>query len=778
MEIILSAVITAIIYIIGDLLLLNCKPLREKAFPELDIDKLLKRSCIAGIINIVGLVVCNLFVSFFTTVSTPVSLIASAVISILIYAAFASAASLPKASTIKLLKGCAVLCIIPFLLEIFVFNAKSIDFNKTEFVPPVQNYQVWTPDTVQINGNLITFTSDGSVVINVNKPDLNAVQIEFSGYDDLFTCDAYMCDENFSSVYVSIGSKQTSSYYGYLDFTFTPYKKINSLELSLSEVEGSVNIKSIKFSSALPFDFSVLRFFLISAVGIIVYLIYHFKLYKVVYNRRKKLHKVIIAAVLLLCLLSTLMFIIPEQEPITYNSASTNGNDQYVQMFDAVCKGQANLDLPVDPKLSTLSNPYDCSLRLTNDVNAEWDRAYYNGQYYSYFGIVPVLVFYFPFYFITGNLPTMNMTSLFFSLLAMIFMFGTVLTAVRKFVKRPNMLLLVFGLITAMFTAGIYYSLDFSNIYFTAVISSLSFLLLCLWTGLAAYKQKSAKKQFILLLISGLSFILCVGCRPTMALNALILAPVFIYFLANKEYKTKRKICCACSFLAPVIIGAAALLWYNYIRFDSFFEFGTAYQLTVNDIHANKITLASLPSAIIQYFLQPTDFTSTFPHIALSSVTLANYGHYVYCDKPLSLISFPCIILALAALPLVLKNHRKGARRLNNNSRIKFFTYLAVVILSIVIIWLDFCMAGTAFRYLLDILPILTILSILVFLECNTNFSSTPSVQHKGTLLCCVSMGLTSVIVFMQLLTFTPQALFDRFPNILFVVEDLVEFWC
>lgn len=776
---ILFVVITAIIYIVGDLLLLKCKPLRNAVFSEIDTAKLFRRSGAVGIINILGLLICNIYVSMFTSVQTPVSVFACVLVSIFVYAAFVAVSCIPKNSLTRFLKGCAIICIIPFLLEIFVFNAKSVDQHKIEFTPPIQNYRVWSGDNVYIKNNMVHFESDGSVVVYVNRANLNAAHIEFDGNNkSLFNCELSMRDENFSSTYISVGNKQTSINRGYCDFTFSPYEKLNSIKLNLSEIKGSVNIKSITFLSALPFNFSLLRFLLIFAAGSLIYLIYHFKLYKVIYNRRKKLHRIVIACVLLFCLLSAFMFIFPNQSQIDYQSINPQGCDHYVQMFDSVCKGQANLDLPVDPKLKELSNPYDSSLRSENKVTVEWDRAYYNGQYYSYFGIVPVFVFYFPYYFITGKLPTMNMTSLFFSLLSIIFLFGAVLTAVKKFVKRPNMLLLIFGLITAVFSSGIYYSLDLSNIYFAAVISSMSFLLLCLWMGLAAYNEKSAKKQISFLFISGLSFILCVGCRPTMAINALILAPAFIYLLVNKNYSIKRRLCCAGIFLAPIIVGAACLLWYNYIRFDSFFEFGTAYQLTVNDIHANKISLAYLPSAIIQYFLQPMTFTSTFPHIAMSSVHLANYGHYVYLDNQLALISFPSIVLALAALPLVLKNHRKGIRRKDSNSYVKFFTYIMIVILSVVIIWLDYCMAGTAFRYLIDILPTLSILSILVFLECNTNFATTPSIQHKGTALCCASMVLTSLIVFMQLLTFPLQALFAEFPNILFATQDLFEFWC
>ena len=54
-----------------------------------------------------------------------------------------------------------------------------------------------------------------------------------------------------------------------------------------------------------------------------------------------------------------------------------------------------------------MENPYDNALRKKVLKEAGetflWDRAYYKGKYYVYFGIVPVLTFYMPFKLLTGN---------------------------------------------------------------------------------------------------------------------------------------------------------------------------------------------------------------------------------------------------------------------------------------------------------------------------------------------------------------------------------------
>ena len=777
MDIIFSVIITVIIYIAGGAAMLLIGSKKPKLLYKLDINRLIKRSALVFAVNEAALLLCCVFTHIFTFVETPISLFACSAVSILVYLAFVFAPFTDRQALRKSLKSAAILFIIPFLLEVFIFNAKSITTYKQTLFPTISSYTTITPNSVTINANSITFKDNGSVDIKINQEGLRAVDIEFSGNSNsIFNCCGRITDDNLKLNHMIAGEKKTSSSYG-CRFTIEPYGNLYSFRIELSNLTTPVTIEKVTFSSALPFVFSDLRFFIISCASVIIFLICRLKLYKTVFDFNNMAHKIIIAAALSLCIASVFLFLIPNQTSISYPSAQIGSSDQYIQQFDAIYNGQTNLNITPSPQLAQMTNPYDSSLRHKNDVSFAWDRAYYNGKYYSYFGIVPVLVFYFPFYFLTDKLPTLNMTSIFFAILTIIFFFGVVLTAVKKFIKKPNFLILLLGLITGVALCGIYYSLDSSNIYFSAVISSQSFLLLCIWCGLAAYKQESIKKQTALLLLSGISFILCVGCRPPMALSALILAPVFIYFLVN-GYTVKRKLICAFSFLLPVIIGAAALMWYNFIRFDSPFEFGSTYQLTVSNLSANTIEFTKIAPAFIQYFLQPPVFTPQFPHISLSSVSLANYGHYVYCDTPMSLVNLPSIIIALIILPFILKRTRTSDKRLKAESNIKFFTYLLIALLSVVIIWIDYSLAGVIIRYLLDILPILTLLSILVFLEANTALAQAPSIQSKGTLVFSVSMLISSAMVFLHLLTFTTQVLFKCFPNILFETERLLEFWC
>ena len=79
----------------------------------------------------------------------------------------------------------------------------------------------------------------------------------------------------------------------------------------------------------------------------------------------------------------------------------------YPQMFDAFQKGQLNIDTDYDLSiLEKLENPYDTAERREatgEKYGVIWDRAFYDGKLYSYFGIAPVIFLYYPAYFLTGH---------------------------------------------------------------------------------------------------------------------------------------------------------------------------------------------------------------------------------------------------------------------------------------------------------------------------------------------------------------------------------------
>ena len=108
-----------------------------------------------------------------------------------------------------------------------------------------------------------------------------------------------------------------------------------------------------------------------------------------------------------------------------------------------------------------------------------------------------------------------------------------------------------------------------------------------------------------------------------------------------------------------MMIGGIGLMWYNNARFGSPFDFGASYQLTVSDIHANKIHAAGFMPMLYHYIFQYPRPRCTFPFFEPQFYYLGNYGSYAYIADAVGALSFPLVLLkhrlsiwSLTTLPL------------------------------------------------------------------------------------------------------------------------------
>ena len=188
----------------------------------------------------------------------------------------------------------------------------------------------------------------------------------------------------------------------------------------------------------------------------------------------------------------------------------------------------------------------------------------------------------------------------------------------------------------------------------------------------------------------------------------------------------------------PVICFVAFQLYLNYTRFGSFFEFGTTYQLTVSDVSLNKLRISDLPAAIFHYFLQPVSLNSDYPFVSLFYTKLESYGHYVYVDTGMGLLSIPLMWMLFGSVLVFANKKRSLAHKVTLGSVI--FGMVAVALF-------DFCLGGVIFRYTCD----LTLMGAFVAMA--VAFSISEDVDGNGDELLCRRSGyLTAALFVLSLL--------------------------
>ena len=76
---------------------------------------------------------------------------------------------------------------------------------------------------------------------------------------------------------------------------------------------------------------------------------------------------------------------------------------QYQELAEAMEKGHVFLEHEPSEGLLNAPNPYDTIYLQANGIDYRADYAYYEGKYYVYFGVVPELLLYLPYYLLTGE---------------------------------------------------------------------------------------------------------------------------------------------------------------------------------------------------------------------------------------------------------------------------------------------------------------------------------------------------------------------------------------
>ena len=520
--------------------------------------------------------------------------------------------------------------------------------------------------------------------------------------------------------------------------TSTVYASIENsgrgrIRLTFAGLADDVRVESVLLNRTPTLTFSAPRVTALFVSTFLLLLLFAYRHHPMLYDPDSSRHRALMILPVIVTLLFTAAFLPMlgrgEATEIAYPlQSSVERYQPYVQQFDAWMKGQLHLDIPVSDELLQVENPYDYASRV--EYKPMWDRAYYEGHYYSYFGITPILLCYLPHYLIFGTLPVDDTVMLFFLVLSAIFIPLTVKAWADLHEKRTVPFPLLFLAAVTAFLGSLMplTARGVNPFYYIATLSGNALLAIFLFLLLSAEAQQRPKYRYALYAASGVAYGLLFLARINIAvLAAFIVLPYLVFRVLLKpsggeadpamprltrlrrhfaEKKTVIPSLLALGIPVAIAIGAAMVL--NFLRFDNPFEFGTSYQFTVSDIRYNHLSLTDLFPTIYHYFLQPLSTTSgRFPFVALQKLNLHDYGHYVYIDVGLGLFSLPlfCILLLSPA-----------ALRLKSRTRYEKTLLVSCLIGILTVALMNFSLGGAIFRYTCDLTQMAALASVFLTL--------------------------------------------------------------
>ncbi len=483
-----------------------------------------------------------------------------------------------------------------------------------------------------------TFFTDETIEIPQINEKINNIHIKLNENNPLvITANIILTDEA-NQFYYSTPERDI-----YLNVSKSQYININTagnsekLGLIFESDLDTVNIDSISINCKRPFEFSFLRIFCL--VGILC-LIYLFKPSSILYKKKltdSEYSKSTLVTVLL-CLQCAIIIILGAINPTFMGIASKNYNsykwdgegidlvginytahNQYDELAQAFLQGKTYIDNDDIPQsLIDMENPYDTVARsqqakLTGD-SYRWDVAYFDGHYYVYFGIVPLLLMYLPFRMVFDAPFPSAVGIMAFALIFSVGIFKLLDLICKKKFKNVSVGTYLLTALTFVNCCGMTFLVKRPDFYSVPIITSMAFVV---WGIYLWFKGLNLdKKKFLHFFLGSLCMALSVGCRPQSVLICLVALPLFVgYFFKDKFILKKQGIKELITLAIPFIVIASGIMYYNYIRFGSPFDFGSAYNLTTNDVTQRGFSFGRTGLGIFTYLFQAPSFNATFPFI-------------------------------------------------------------------------------------------------------------------------------------------------------------------
>ncbi len=562
-----------------------------------------------------------------------------------------------------------------------------------------------------------------------------------------------------------------SSQSEYINLNTTGLVQNLRIEIVGDEVSYPIRLVGLSLNAHHPFDFNTTRFAF--TLGILA-LAFAFRPGSVIYRigivdapRRSK--AVIIAAVALeMCLLSSYLFLGSNLVGVAtkdYNSGSWDGvslvnafevggdnAQQYAELAKAMAHGQLYLEEEPPQWLQDMSDPYDKGARdeAQKETGEEYlfDVAYYDGHYYVYFGVVPVLLFYLPFYLLTGaNFPTA--IGVLVAVLAFVLGCSALLDRFARYhFKRVSLGLYLLLQIPLVMCCGVLYLLKFPTFYSLPIALGLAFSVWGLYFWMKGRTSAAPERWY---LAGSLCMALVAGCRPQLLVLSLLAFPLFWrpYITERRLFSPRgaREFACLA---APYLVVAAGIMWYNHARFGSFTDFGANYNLTVNDMTKRGWNIGRLAPALFAYFLQPPSATGVFPYLQPAPFDTT------YMGQTIKEVTFGGIFACLPVLWILPFSRRILKLRISQRSTRTIAGVIVVLLIGGVIVALaDAEMAGILQRYFADFSFMFLAAVVLLAFIVNENL---PPGSTTQTLLMKVLLVLVALsVLYSALLCFVPE---------------------
>lgn len=667
---------------------------------------------------------------------------------------------------------------ISFLAELLLFNYKHWQTLPNHEVVPGQ---IILGDAYIPNGDGTYSLGDGDYSILLPELDLDLRSVYFNvtvhGVDStlptVFSVYQYVTDSGHSFEYSlpvrELWSNQPKSRY----YTYHLYGNCTGLHFLPNLPSCPAVSIEIRLNPVIPLSFSLVR---MAGLFLALCFLYLFRpaspVYHISYLKMPAPLRTAMLAFLFLAHMAVFWKLAGLNPNFTWNIPEHHR--QYQKLAESFREGfMALLEEPAEA-FSSMVNPYDLDYRedflARDNATYLWDTAYFEGKYYVYFGVVPVLLFYFPYHILTGgDLP--NQIAVFFALaLLLLGILGVLHELIRKWFPGLSLGIWFLTMETFLMGSNLIYMAKRPDMYNLPIVTGLAVGMLGLWCFLRA----DGKNRISLRYLAAGAFLtaLTAGCRPQLLLFAVFPVILFGKYLFSREFYRKKEGRRAVAAAAvPILAVAAFFMYYNHARFGSAFDFGASYNLTTNDMRYRGWIWGRIPLGIFVYLFQPMKLITKFPFVEALYTYSQYMGITVQEYTPGGI--FATHLFAWLALPaLFLRKHLDSAHKIPCILSLgSLFSALAVLVA-------DTEMAGILWRYFNDFSLFIMLAALLsCWILLSTKKGMDPSVKKWSTTLLLICFAAEVLFQGMFFFVDTGNSLMANRPDLFSRAMYLIAFW-
>lgn len=434
--------------------------------------------------------------------------------------------------------------------------------------------------------------------------------------------------------------------------------------------------------------------------------------FKKEFDINNKEHKGILTLTALIFIIILLLM----QQTIARNAPLTKSihiNQLYgVEFVESIINGNINVN-KYDPEnldiIRNSQNPYDYNAPEREHKSIIYfDSAYFNGNAYMYYGILPALILLVPIRLITGDFMYMEFATFVFLAISAIFTVKLFSEIIYRYYKKIPLSLVVLLCTFALFNNKILWTMSRPWTYEFVISAGYCFVM----AGMYYFFKYLRLKRTSYLFASCLLMALSVACRPTCLLASIFIFAKLVYdFIkdikdkkVDSKYISKLVIC-----MLPYLIIGGLLMIYNYIRFGNIVEFGSNYQMSVTDFRNFGFNINRAIIGTITFLFSPIKFNWDFPFVTSTSFMPEYMGYYYSQPVGGGYFTVTIIGIVILLLPWLWKKAKEYNKEMN---ALIILSVAVAIVLSI----FEASKAGSVGRYTMDFLWMLNIATVLLIL--------------------------------------------------------------